>query len=102
VLLFGRVPEDRQIYLSGVAFGSVRWLIALVGVAFPGIGAFLVSFVSPPDWVKPWIRIAMLVAVVIIPALVGWLSTRMVEIRRTGPRRCARSPAAIRIRSGSR
>jgi len=79
VLLFGRVPEDRQIYLSGVAFGSVLWLIALVGVAFPGIGAFLVSFVSPPDWIKPWIRIAMLVVVVIIPALVGWLSTRMVD-----------------------
>jgi hypothetical protein len=79
VLLFGRVPEDRQIYLSGVAFGSVLWLIALVGVAFPGIGTFLVSFVSPPEWVKPWIRIAMLVAVVVIPALVGWLSTRMVD-----------------------
>ncbi len=79
ILLFGRVPEDRQVYLSGVAFGSVLWLIALVGVAFPAIGTFLVSFVSPPDWIKPWIRIAMLVAVVIIPALVGWLSTRMVD-----------------------
>ena len=79
VLLFGRVPEDRQIYLSGVAFGSVLWLIALVGVAFPAVGSFLVSFVSPPEWIKPWIRIGMLVAVVVIPALVGWLSTRMVE-----------------------
>src|SRR5204863_4890752 len=39
----------------------------------------LVAFVSPPEWVKPWIRIGMLVAVVVIPALVGWLSTRMVE-----------------------
>jgi hypothetical protein len=79
ILLFGRVPEDRQIYLSGVAFGSVLWLAALVGVAFPAIGTFLVAFVSPPEWVKPSIRIAMLVAVAIIPALVGWLSTRMVD-----------------------
>lgn len=79
VLLFGRVPEDRQGYLSAVAFGSVLWLVALVGVAFPGIGTFLVSFVSPPDWVKPWIRIAMLVAAVIVPALVGWVSTRLVD-----------------------
>jgi hypothetical protein len=78
-LLFGRVPEDRQIYLSGVAFGSVLWLIALLGVAFPGFATFLLSFVSPPPWVKPWIRIAMLVAVVVLPALVGWLSTRMVD-----------------------
>ena len=79
VLLFGRVPEDRQIYLSGVAFGSVLWLVALVGVAFPAVGTFLVSFVSPPEWLKPWVRVGMLVAVVIIPALVGWLSTRMVD-----------------------
>ena len=38
VLLFGRVPEDRQVYLSGVTVGSVLWLVALLGVAFPGIG----------------------------------------------------------------
>jgi hypothetical protein len=79
ILLFGRVPEDRQIYLSGVAFGSVLWLIALLSVAFPGVGAFLLAFVSPPDWVKPWIRIGMLVAVIVLPALIGWLSTRMVD-----------------------
>lgn len=79
VLLFGRVPEDRQIYLSGVSFGSVLWLIALVGLAFPAIGSFLVAFVSPPEWVKPWIRVAMLIAVIVIPALVGWLSTRLVD-----------------------
>ena len=79
VLLFGRVPEDRQTYLSGVAFGSVLWLIALIGLAFPTAGTFLVSFVSPPDWLKPWIRIIMAVAVLVLPALVGWLSTRLVE-----------------------
>ena len=79
VLLFGRVPESRQMYLSMVAFGSVLWLIALVGVAFPGFASFLVSFVSPPEWIKPWIRIVMLVAVVVLPALVGWLSTRLVD-----------------------
>lgn len=79
VLLFGRVPEDRQIYLSGVAFGSVLWLVALVGLAFPTVGSFLVAFVSPPEWLKPWIRIGMLVGVIVIPALVGWLSTRLVD-----------------------
>jgi hypothetical protein len=34
VLLFGRVPADRQIYVSAIAFGSVIWLVVLVGVAF--------------------------------------------------------------------
>ena len=94
------MPEDRQIYLSGVAFGSVLWLVALLGVAFPGIGTFLVAFVSPPDWVKPWIRLAMLVGVIVIPALVGWLSTRMVDPEDRG--RCERSGGATRTRSGWR
>jgi hypothetical protein len=79
VLLFGRVPESRQMYLSMVAFGSVLWLIALVGVAFPGVGTFLVSFVSPPERLKPWIRIGMLLAAAVLPALVGWVSTRLVD-----------------------
>ena len=43
VLLFGRVPQDRQIYLSLISFGSVAWLIALVGIAFPKIGTFLLG-----------------------------------------------------------
>ena len=79
VILFGRVKEDRQIYLSAVSFGSVLWLVALVGLAFTGVGSFLVAFVSPPDWVKPWIRLGMLIAVIVIPAVVGFLSTRLVD-----------------------
>jgi hypothetical protein len=75
VLLFGRVPEDRQIYVSLIAFGSVIWLVVLVGVAFPSAGTFLLSFVPLPDWVdKTWVRLAMLGAVVVIPAVVGGIS----------------------------
>jgi hypothetical protein len=33
IMLFGKVPQDRQIYLSVVAFGSVAWLIVLLGIA---------------------------------------------------------------------
>ncbi len=80
VMLFGRVPQDRQIYLSGVSFGSVIWLLALVGVAFPKVGTFLLSFVPLPDWVsRTWIRLAMLAAAIIVPAIVGFLSTRLVD-----------------------
>src|SRR5687768_7337522 len=61
VMLFGRVPQDRQIYLSLVSFGSVIWLLTLVGIAFPRIGTFLLSFVPLPEWIdKKWIRLAML------------------------------------------
>ena len=80
VLLFGRVAEDRQIYVSVIAFGSVIWLVTLVGVAFPSVGTFLLSFVPLPEWVdKKWVRFAMLGAVVIIPAGTGIVSIFMRE-----------------------
>jgi hypothetical protein len=80
VLLFGRVSEDRQIYLSGIAFGSVIWLVTLVGVAFPSVATFLLSFVTLPEWVdKKWIRLAMLAAVFVLPALIGVLSILMLD-----------------------
>jgi len=80
VMLFGRVPQDRQIYLSLVSFGSVIWLIALVGIAFPKIGTFVLSFVPLPDWVdRTWVRLGMLGLAAIIPAVAGVLATRLVD-----------------------
>lgn len=80
VLLFGRVSEDRQIYLSAIAFGSVIWLVTVVGVAFPAFATFLLSFVPLPEWVdKQWVRLAMLAAVVVLPAVVGGLSVVMLD-----------------------
>src|SRR5919108_6359501 len=70
MMLFGRVPQDRQIYLSLVSFGSVIWLLALVGIAFPKLGTFLLSFVPLPDWVdRKWVRLAMLAAALVIPPI---------------------------------
>ena len=78
--MFGRLPEDRQIYVSAIAFGSVIWLLVLVGVAFPAVGTFLLSFVPLPDWVdKTWVRLAMLAAVIVIPAVVGAISVVMLD-----------------------
>src|SRR5689334_22142764 len=83
VLLFGRVSESRQIYVSAIAFGSAIWLVVLLGVAFPSLGTFLLSFVPLPDWVdKTWVRLAMLAAVVILPAVVGVMSILMLEKER--------------------
>ena len=80
ILLFGRVSQDRQIYVSVIAFGSVIWLVVLAGVAFPAIGTFLLSFVTVPKWVdRKWIRLGMLAAVVLIPALIGVVSILMLE-----------------------
>jgi len=44
----GRVSKDRQIYLSIVAFGSVLWIVALISLAAPGFGTFLLTFVTLP------------------------------------------------------
>jgi hypothetical protein len=80
ILLFGRVSQDRQIYVSVIAFGSVIWLIVLAGVAFPSVATFLLSFVTLPKWIdKTWIRLAMLAAVVVIPAVIGAVSILMLD-----------------------
>jgi hypothetical protein len=80
VMLFGRVSQDRQIYLSLVSFGSVIWLVALLSVAFPAVGTFLLSFVPLPEWVdRTWVRLAMLAAAIVIPAVVGVLATRLAD-----------------------
>jgi hypothetical protein len=86
MLLFGKVPQDKQLALSAISFGSVLWLVVLIGIAFPAVGVFLLSFVPIPRWVdQSWIRIAMVVAAVVIPLIVGLLARRIA--RATGSKR---------------
>ena len=49
LLLFGQVPQRKQLLLAAVALGSVLWIVVLVGVIFPDIGTFLLAFVPAPD-----------------------------------------------------
>jgi hypothetical protein len=78
--LFGRVPQSRQIFLSIIALGSVLWLAVVLGIVFPDFGTFLLGFVPLPNWVdESWVRIAMLVAAVLIPVVVGVISLLMLE-----------------------
>ena len=80
VMLFGKVPQDRQIYLSVIAFGSVAWMVAVLGIIFPSFATFLLTFVPLPSWVsRTWIRLAMLGAAAVIPLIVGFVSTRMLD-----------------------
>jgi hypothetical protein len=75
LMIFGRVPEKRQIYVSLMTFGSLVWTAVIVGIAFPSAGTFLLSFASLPSWVDPaWIRLAMAIAAAVVPALVGAVS----------------------------
>ena len=36
IVLFGRVPQDRQLHLSGMALTALVWPIVLAGIAFDG------------------------------------------------------------------
>src|SRR5688572_25252472 len=79
-LLFGKVSEDRQIYLSIMTFGSVAWLVLAIGVAFPAAGAWLLAFAPLPDWVNDnWVRLFMLIGAIVVPLIVGMLGLKMLE-----------------------
>jgi len=72
IMLFGRVPQRKQLLLAGVALGSILFVVTLIGVAFPDIGTVLVAFVPAPDFIdEGWIRLAMLVLAIALPLAVG-------------------------------
>jgi len=39
-MIFGRVPERRQVYVSIMTFGSLVWIAVIVGIAFPSVGTY--------------------------------------------------------------
>jgi hypothetical protein len=97
MLLFGKVPSDRQIYLSVIAFGSVGWIVAVLGIAFPSFAAFLLAFVTLPAWVdRAWIRLAMLTAAIVIPLIVGVIATRMLAPEQRPPGVAANAVAILK------
>lgn len=80
ILLFGRVPGNRQIVLAFITFGSVVWAALAVGVVLPYVGAFLVAAVPAPGIVsEDWLRLAMLIGALTVPAVVGIASIFVVE-----------------------
>src|SRR5947209_2589305 len=80
ILLFGKVREDRQIYLSATTFGSVAWIVVALGIVFPSLATFLLSFATLPSWVdKNMIRLVMLGLTVLLPAVIGIVSIFMLE-----------------------
>jgi hypothetical protein len=83
IMLFGKVPQDRQIYLSVITLGSVAWIIAVIGIAVPAFATLLLAFVPLPAWVdRDWVRLAMLAVAAVIPLVVGIIATRMLAPER--------------------
>jgi hypothetical protein len=72
VLLFGRVPQDRQVWLAVLTFGSLAWVAAVAGVLVPDLGAFLLTAIPRPDWIpEELVRLAMLAVALALPAVLG-------------------------------
>jgi hypothetical protein len=89
-LLFGRVPGSRQILLLGITFGSVIWIVMLIGVIVPDVGAFLLLLIPSQSFVpQDVIRLLMLVGVLVVPGVVG----AMTLLLATDARRTARGTA---------
>lgn len=71
-LLFGRVSKDKQILLVLITFGSVVWVVLVLGVIFPDLGTFLLAAVPRPAFIQErWIRIAMFIGALVVPLLIG-------------------------------
>src|SRR5690242_3934964 len=87
-LLFGRVPGSRQIMLLGITFGSVIWIVMLIGVIVPDVGAFLLLLIPQQDYIpESVIRLLMLAGVIVVPGVVG----AMTLLLETDKKRSARS-----------
>ena len=72
ILLFGRVPQDRQVWLAVLTFGSLAWVALVVGVLLPDVGALLLAAAPLPEWVpEDLVRLAMLAGALILPAVLG-------------------------------
>jgi len=72
LLLFGKVPQRKQLILLIMVFGSLVWVALIVGVLVPEVGSLLVAAVPAPDFVdETWIRLAMLAGALIVPLVIG-------------------------------
>jgi hypothetical protein len=72
LMLFGRVPQSKQLLLAGVSAGALLWIVLLVGIAVPDFGAWLIAFVPAPDFIdENWIRLAMLGLAAALPLAIG-------------------------------
>jgi hypothetical protein len=72
LLLFGKVEGRKQTMLLVIALASLAWVLTLIGILVPEIGAYLLAFVPIPDAVDDdLVRLGMLALALIIPLLIG-------------------------------
>ena len=72
LLLFGKVPQRKQILLLLMVFGSLVWVALVVGIFVPSVGSLLVAAVPIKDFVgENVVRIGMLIGALVVPLVIG-------------------------------
>ena len=95
-LLFGRVPQDKQIVLVLITFGSIAWVAMLAGVLIPSVGTFMLAAIPVPSFVgEEWVRLAMLLGAIVTPLLIGG-ATIFIQPKDDRPRGAEAMKAALR------
>lgn len=90
LLLFGKVPQSRQMLLLVIVFGSLVWVALVVGIVLPSVGTLLVASIPLSDAIDPsWVRIGMLTGALAVPVAIG-LAAALVSSDTT-----SRGPAAL-------
>src|SRR4051794_38850579 len=80
ILLFGKVPQEKQGILLMVALGSIAWVVLVAGVIVPDVGTTVLAFVPVPDFVdRGWVRLAMLAGALVLPLVIGVAGVNMVR-----------------------
>jgi hypothetical protein len=93
-LLFGRVPASRQILLLVITFGSVIWMVMVVGFIVPDVGTFLLVLIPQQDVVpEDVIRLLMLIGVLVVPGVVGVLTLALAPNEERGVHRALEAVA---------
>jgi hypothetical protein len=72
LLLFGKVPQRKQMILLIIVFGSLVWVALVIGVIFPNVGSILIAAVPAKDIIgEQWVRIGMLIGALVVPLVIG-------------------------------
>jgi len=80
LLLFGKVPQSRQTLLLVIVFGSLAWIVLVIGVLIPFVGTLLLTGAGIPPFVDVnWVRVGMLIGAIALPAVVGFLAMTVTE-----------------------
>jgi hypothetical protein len=83
-MLFGKVPDDRQVVLSAICLISCVWLIAVIGVAFPVAATFLLAWMAT-KFLNPHLMWLIMIALTFLAPLVSGILALFLDSSQSRP-----------------